>query len=201
MNISQETAAQQVHTYSSHPTPQRDTAGFHAGMDLHGLYRYEIRGTDTDYHDRLHLASLFALMQEAAYHNAEHLGMGAGQLDPAGYCWLLARISVRMVRLPRWTETMSVETWSRGPRKLLFLRDFVFYAGTPDQAEIIGQATSEWLIAHKETHRPVRPDKLLDPEQLTAHLSQPAALGFDCPKLPAQLAFAAEQAGNTAGPT
>lgn len=187
MTTSQGPAEQTVHTYPSPSASQRDTAGFHAGMDLPGLYRYDIRGTDTDYHDRLHLASLFALMQEAAYHNAENLGMGASQLDPAGYCWLLARISVRMLRLPRWTETMSVETWSRGPRKLLFLRDFIFYAGTPDQSEVIGQATSEWLIAHKETHRPVRPDKLLDPGRLTAYLSQPAALDFDCPKLPALL--------------
>ncbi len=137
------------------------TATGNAGdPDDFGPYRFTIRGTDTDYHDRLHLSSLFSFMQEAAYHNAKVLQIGADQLDKRGLCWLLIRISVRLHHLPHWGETVSVDTWSRGTQKLIFLRDFDFY----DQNGLkFGSATSEWLIARQDTHRPQRPDVVLPP--------------------------------------
>lgn len=136
----------------------KETVGMIGNPGDLGPYRFTIRGTDTDYHDRLHLFSLFSFMQEAAYHNAEALKIGAGMLDEKGFCWLLIRISVRLHHLPHWGETITVDTWSRGTQKLVFLRDFDFY----DQNGVkFGCATSEWLIARKDTHRPQRPDTLL----------------------------------------
>jgi medium-chain acyl-[acyl-carrier-protein] hydrolase len=123
-----------------------------------GPYTFEIRGTDTDYHDRLHLFSLFSFMQEAAYHNAQAHGIGSDNLDPRGLCWLLIRISVRLDHLPRWGEIITVDTWSRGAPKLIFLRDYDFYG---QDGRKFGSATSEWLIASKDTHRPQRPDTVL----------------------------------------
>jgi medium-chain acyl-[acyl-carrier-protein] hydrolase len=123
-----------------------------------GPYAFTIRGTDTDSQDRLHLFSLFSFMQESAYHNAETGGLGASTLDRLGLCWLLVRISVRLETLPHWGETITVSTWSRGIRKLTFLRDFEFFGASGRQ---FGYATSEWLIATKAEHRPQRPEAVL----------------------------------------
>lgn len=131
-----------------------------------GPYRFAIRATDADYHDRLHLSSLFSFMQEAAYLNAEALQIGTSSLDRQGMCWILIRISVRLTHLPHWGEMVTVDTWSRGTQKLVFLRDFDFY---DQQGRKFGSATSEWLIASKDSHRPQRPGQILPPDfQLAA---------------------------------
>lgn len=126
-----------------------------------GPYRFTVRATDADYHDRLHLSSLFSFMQEAAYLNAEALQIGTSRLDSQGMCWILIRISVRLRHLPHWGETVTVDTWSRGHQKLVFLRDFDFY---DQQGQKFGSATSEWLIASKDSHRPQRPGQFLPPD-------------------------------------
>ena len=123
-----------------------------------GPYTFSIRNTDTDCQDRLHLFALFSFMQEAAYFNAESGGLGASTLDPMGLCWMLIRISVRMESLPHWGDTITLDTWSRGSKKLTFLRDYEFY---DQNGSKIGCATSEWLIGTIGDHRPQRPELVL----------------------------------------
>lgn len=164
-----------------------------------GPYRFEIRNTDTDFQDRLHLASLFSLMQESAYLNAEALDLGASRLDSLGLCWLLSRISVRLDRLPHWGNTVWVKTWSRGAPRLMFLRDFSFHIDDPDTSPF-GWATSEWLIARQDDHRPQRPDTLLDPAARAAAGHMPAVFDFPCPRLPALAARTAQADPAATGP-
>lgn len=143
-------------------------------------YVYEIRNTDTDYRDTLHVASLFSLMQESAYRNAEYLGFGSSVLDPKGLIWILLGISVRLDSLPAWGDHLTVETWSRGAERVRFLRDFHFYRNGDTRA--IGAASSEWLVARADTHRPQRPDLFTDTQR---RIDPRQSLGFPCPKLPA----------------
>lgn len=154
-----------------------------AGIPTAGFYQFEIKGTETDSLDRLHMSALLAMMQEAAYKNAETLGIGAGYLDPQGICWLLSKISVRMKSLPRWLDNITVSTWSRGPRRLLFLRDFTFYVGGHAPENIIGHASSEWFLAGTGSHRPLRPDQVIEPARIKNHQQAPAVFDFDCPRL------------------
>lgn len=128
-----------------------------------GPYYFAIRGTDTDWRDRLHLSSLFSFMQEAAYANAESGGLGSSILDRQGFCWVLIRISVRMDTLPRWGDVLQVSTWSRGCKKLTWLRDYEFFDA---QGNRIGCASSEWLIVSADGHRPQRPESILGAHQL-----------------------------------
>lgn len=153
------------------------------GLTTAGFYHFEIKGTETDCMDRLHLSALLAMMQEAAYKNAETLGIGASYLDPQGICWLLSKISVRMSKLPRWLDNITVSTWSRGPRRLLFLRDFTFYSGGISPENIIGHASSEWFLAGTDSHRPLRPEQVIEPARIKNHQQAPAVFDFDCPRL------------------
>ena len=154
-----------------------------AGTVDAGCYQYEIKGTETDFMDRLHISALLSMMQEAAYQNAQSLNIGAGYLDPMGICWLLSKISVRVEKLPRWLDDITVCTWSRGPRRLLFLRDYTFYQGGIDSNNIIGHAATEWFLAQSEGHRPIRPDQVISADLIASHQRAPAAFDFSCPKL------------------
>lgn len=147
-----------------------------------GLYDFEIRSSDTDFSDRLQISSLFALMQESAYHHAEQLGIGTSLLDELDLTWMLSKISVRLHQLPRWGEKVWIRTWSRGARRLLFQRDFEFMSGSPD-APPFGQGTSEWLVVRQDNHRPQRPEMVFSSCGMAMAAELPAVLDFQCPKV------------------
>ena len=150
----------------------------------HGRYIYEVRGTDTDPSDRLHLHALFSMMQEAAALHAEHLGFGAAQFDPQGLTWLLLRVSVRMDSFPSWKEKLLIETWPSGMDRLYGLRDFRFYREDGSQA---GAATSTWLVVDAASRRPKR---FVPPSAEGAGGLTERSLRFDALKLDAEPSLA-----------
>lgn len=152
--------------------------------DLHehaGHYTYTIRSSDTDYTDRIHFHSLFALMQEAAAANVWDYGWGADTMDQLGSCWLLLRISLRLQKRPAWLEKITIETWSRGCDRLYFFRDFILH---DQNKQVIGQGTSVWIAADKVTHRPLRPSEIMN--YATSSSDPRKALPFDPPKIKPQ---------------
>jgi len=144
----------------------------------HSKFTYEIRGTDTDYKDQIQMHSILSMMQEAASVSAADYGWGAEVTDKMGTCWILLRMSVRMKKLPAWLQRITIETWSRGADRLFFLRDFIMYDET---GEKIGAGSSTWILANKESHRPVRPSALMDMSDLPLIPSE--ALTFDPPQI------------------
>ena len=161
----------------------------------HGTYVYEVRGTDTDQRDRLHMHALFSMMQEAAALHAERLGFGAQQFDPQGITWVLLRVSVRMDSFPAWKERFTIETWPSGTDRLYGLRDFRFFRedGTP-----AGAATTTWLVVDTATRRPRRFVPPAAEGQTTATGATEASdappdrsLAFDAPKVDADDTMAA----------
>lgn len=147
--------------------------------------QYSIRGTDTDWADRLQLSALFSLMQESALSNAETCGWGPDVLDPLGVRWVLLRVSVRMEDFPTWRDELYVETWPRGLERLLFLRDFTFWlpSGDGNRRVRIGGATSSWVLVDMHTRKLRRPDVVpSDPDRVRPDL---CALLANAPSLPA----------------
>ena len=121
------------------------------------LYRFTIIGPETDIHDRLHYHCLFAMLQEAACLDAERHGFGSPEMDALSACWLLLRMKVSMEKIPKWKDEIYIRTWSQGFERLFFSRDFDIF----DKDEnLIGTATSVWVIAHQGDHRPVRPTSI-----------------------------------------
>ena len=157
-------------------------------LSRHGTYVYEVRGTDTDQRDRLHMHALFSLMQEAAALHAEHLGFGAEQFDPQGITWVLLRVSVRMDSFPAWKERFTIETWPSGTDRLYGLRDFRFFREDGTSA---GAATTTWLVVDTATRRPRRfVPPAAEGETTAADTPVDRSLPFDAPKVDADEAMA-----------
>lgn len=136
---------------------------------------FEIRSTETDCWDRLHLDQLFSMMQEAASAHADALGTGAELLDDLSYVFLLSGMSLRLHGYPKWGETIQIKTWCREIRSLYFMRDFRIETTSGRR---IGEATSAWFLTDKHSHRPVRPSVI---DHLIEHYTYPedSALGFN----------------------
>ena len=138
-------------------------------------YCFDVMAADTDYSDRLHMHSLFAMIQEAAARNAEEHGWGATLMDQKGAAWVILRMSLRMKRRPVLGESVLIETWSRGFRRLYFMRDFLIF---DEKNEIIGRATSLRLAVNKDSRRPLRPDYFGD---ISSACSVDKAVLFEMP--------------------
>ena len=134
------------------------------------LFKFSVIGPETDIHDRLHYHALFAMLQEAACLDADHDGFGAEKLDSIPACWLLLRMNVVMEKIPKWKDVIYVKTWSCGFEKILFNRDFDILDA---DFQVIGRATSVWIIAQQGSHRPMRPTSIPGMERYACHEPSP----------------------------
>jgi acyl-ACP thioesterase len=97
-------------------------------------------------------------LQEAAGHHAEALDVSMQDLLDDGKAWVLAQLRVEIERLPRWDETVVVETWPSGLERLRATREFVLRT---DADGPVATATSAWLVIDTDQRRPVRPPQAL----------------------------------------
>lgn len=104
------------------------------------------------------LTTMANYFQEVAYHHAGELGFGFDQMKERRTLWMLSRMRIQMFTYPVWNDKVVVETWPSGIEKLFALRDFRV---KDKDGNILGIATTYWLIVHLDTHRPIRPGEEL----------------------------------------
>ncbi|MCU0579498.1 MAG: thioesterase [Desulfobacterota bacterium] len=115
---------------------------------------YHIRTFEVDFRNRLHLTVLFHLLQETATKQIERQGVGVEVLKSRDEAWVLSRLLLEIDRYPGAGEEIRVRTWPRGIERLFAHRDFQVAASAGD---MIGKATSYWLLVDLKTRRPKRP--------------------------------------------
>ena len=114
---------------------------------------------DTDAQSYLKPSAFMNWAQEAAGIHAVHLGFGYDKLIANNTAWILSRLNIKFIDMPRWREKMTLHTWHKGLNRLFFLRDFVL---TDEQGKERVKATTSWLILNLETRRLVRDPKLVE---------------------------------------
>lgn len=97
--------------------------------------------------------SICRFLQEAASNHASEIGVSGEKLAENEQMWVLSQLSLQMRHYPRWHEVLQIETWTvtKGSNIRGF-RDFVL---RDDQNQIIGVASTMWLLLDKETKRPL----------------------------------------------
>lgn len=138
------------------------------------------KATECGIGDKLFASVLIGDLQEAAERGSNKLGYGTGFLRDNNICWIILRMQLKIDRLPVWPEKFTITTWATDLQKISYGRDFEIKA---EDGTVIGQATSTWILADINTHRPViarkRPElPPYDPDNGAAKV-----FGKDCPKL------------------
>jgi len=118
---------------------------------------FEIKSYNVDFQQNLKPSVLMQFFEEVASSHAASLGGGYEALIVRDLFWALARLKVEITRMPRWGETILIETWPCGNEGLLFRRDFIVY--DKDQQVVI-RGVSGWLLVAASTLRPQRPSQL-----------------------------------------
>ena len=105
------------------------------------------------------LTAIANYFQEIAYHHANELGFGYDQMKERRTLWMLSRMKIKMLSYPVWNEKVVVETWPSGIERLFALRDFRI---SDSEGNLLGIATTYWLIVNLDSHRPIRPGAELE---------------------------------------
>lgn len=108
---------------------------------------------DVDRHERMLLARIFKLLQDAAITHANQFGTGTNAVATRGESWVLNRMAVRIAQYPRAGDALTVVTWSTGIKGFKGYRDFRVYA--PENRLVIS-ASSLWLYISLATKSIVR---------------------------------------------
>lgn len=106
---------------------------------------------DTDRHGHLKMSAIANYMQETAWRHANHLGFGYEDAQKRNEFWVIIGLMIRMVGAPQWGQKITVETWPKGVDRLFAYRDFKIM---DEIGNVVGAATSTWMILDKDTRRP-----------------------------------------------
>ena len=137
------------------------------------------KATECGIGDKLYASVLIGDLQEAAEQSSFTLGYGTDFLKENNICWIILRMHIEIDRLPEWHETFRIRTWATGLEKIYYGREFEIY---DSKGVRIGKATSVWILADWNTHRPVIANKR--PELPPPFVqSKELVFGKPCPKI------------------
>lgn len=112
---------------------------------------------DCDMYGHWKLSAILECMQETAGIHGTQLGCGRNLLDEFGLVWVISRVKVEMSRLPRYGETLTVETYPTAQRLLFYPRSHLFRDAS---GEVIGSANSLWVLLDVNQRRIVKSDEV-----------------------------------------
>ncbi len=127
---------------------------------------FTISSYDLNPKGRARMTTLANFFQEVAYHHASELGLGYHEMKSRKTTWVLSRMRIHMKRYPVWNEQIKLETWPSGAERLFALRDFRVM---DSKGEVIGMASTAWLILDIDTHRLIRPKEMMEQFKMIVH--------------------------------
>lgn len=140
---------------------------------------FYVKSTDCGIDSCLAPYVLLSDLQESADKGANDCGWGRDFINSQGFCWIILRCELEIIRLPAWREKFTVRTWSEGCKKLFWDRE---YEVIDSKGNIIAKATSVWILANMKDHTPVFPSHLEGVSSFTPQRNK-LVLGHSCPKL------------------
>ncbi len=114
---------------------------------------YSIPFCEVDTKREVFLPTLWNMMQETAWHHADHLRVGYSDLAEHQYFWVLSRLSIQLEEYPRWGDRIKIKTWLAGTGRLFALRHFSI---AHSKGDILGTAKSAWLVLDLKSRKPQR---------------------------------------------
>ena len=123
-----------------------------------------------DERKRLRVSAFMELSQQIAEDNSEALGFGYNALIASGDVWILSRMQMRFLRMPRFKDKVRFETWHSGTEGPLFIRDYEMLS---PEGEPMVLSNSSWAIMNLESRAVQRPDRFDIPRE---SLGRPSCL-------------------------
>lgn len=150
-----------------------------------GIYSsaFVVQAHEADARGAASVGTICRYLQDIAALHANAIGYGFEEMQSQSYLWVLSRLTLEIDRFPMWGEQLEIETWPSGTDRLFALRDWIIYAvGAGPTREVLGRATSAWVVLSSERRTPVRIEKVSGRMDV---IEDRRAIAATPPKLPA----------------
>ncbi|TKY66159.1 Oleoyl-acyl carrier protein thioesterase 2 [Spatholobus suberectus] len=97
------------------------------------------------------------LLQEVGCNHAQSVGYSTDgfattpTMRKLRLIWVTARMHIEIYKYPAWSDVVEIETWCQGEGRVGTRRDFILKDYATDQ--VIGRATSKWVMMNQDTRR------------------------------------------------
>lgn len=127
--------------------------------------KYTVPYYESDANGNMKLPSLLNVALQLSGEQSFSLGISDDWLkDTYNYTWIVVEYAMEINRLPRFTETITVETFARSYNKFFCYRDFVFYSETGEKLLTIA---TTFVLLDIETRKVMRvTDEIVAPYQV-----------------------------------
>lgn len=112
---------------------------------------------NTDSLQRWSWTTLGKALLNAAENHAKARGFGMMELNGSHYTWVLARLTIEMVNMPRVYTKLNVNTWIESIYSLFTNRNFSITAA---DGTIYGYARSVWAMIDYDTRQPAQLEQM-----------------------------------------
>ncbi|KAH9617800.1 hypothetical protein KSS87_007739 [Heliosperma pusillum] len=118
---------------------------------------YIIRSYEVGMNKTATVETIANLLQEVGCNHAQGVGFSIDgfattpTMRKLHLIWVTARMHIEIYRYPAWSDVVEIETWCQAEGKIGTRRDFImkdFATG-----EVIGRATSKWVMMNMDTRK------------------------------------------------
>jgi len=141
---------------------------------------------DADMFGRIKPSAICNFLQETAWRDASRMGFGFEDVTEQNQVWVLVGLLLKVNYLPGWGSNIIVKTWPRKVDRLFAYRDFRVMT---EQDDIIGGASSSWMLLDMDTRRPLPLNVLKNKMKYT---DPESALDSDAPLLKTRTDYSEE---------
>ena len=113
-----------------------------------------IRSEQVDVTRALRPSALLLMLQEIALDHASILGLGTDATLNRNLLWVVTRYHIEINRLPRYEETVTLETWPGPLRRVLFPR---YFRMKDADGNVLFRASSLWVLIDGEERKMINP--------------------------------------------
>lgn len=110
---------------------------------------------DANVYGKMTFAAISRYIQETAWNHSDNLGVGFKKALELNQIWVVMRLLISVEKFPAWGDNVRFETWPRGVDGPWAYRDFYI---KNKRDEILGGASTSWMLLDYTTHRPQKPD-------------------------------------------
>lgn len=135
-------------------------------IDIHPIY---IEPFHVDFTGRVFMGVLGNHLLNAAGNHSQKRGWGISALNETRHTWVLSRLSIEMMEMPRNYQHCQVRTWVESVMKLFTTRNFAIEDA---EGRPMGYARSVWAMIDMETRRPCDLLNLYDGDILNYAVSE-----------------------------
>ncbi|XP_076883256.1 oleoyl-acyl carrier protein thioesterase, chloroplastic-like [Bidens hawaiensis] len=119
--------------------------------------RFIIRCYEVGINKTATVETIANLLQEVGGNHAQSVGFSTDgfatttTMRKLHLIWVTARMHIEIYRYPAWSDVIEIETWCQGEGRIGTRRDWILKDFA--NGEVIGRATSKWVMMNEDTRR------------------------------------------------